>query len=370
MKSNKLYAAIAALLGMILATEASAQGALPPGAAPVPISATERDQAIAALERVLHDEYVFPEVAERVSAGLEAKRRAGAYANLNETHAFSEALTTDLRALGKDRHLRVEFDPGFVPSADQDGPTPPEIVAQMKKESDQFAGGVGDVRRLPGNVAYLDLRAFLALEYSRPALDAAMALVAGSEALILDLRRNGGGEPDTVAYLLSHFFPLGDERHLNDLYFRPKNVTREYWTTPAVHIRYDKPVYVLTSARTFSGAEECAYDFQTQKRAVLIGETTGGGANPGDYFPIGSGLNAFVPTGRAINPITHTNWEHVGVKPDIAIPAPEAAQRAYADVLKDLIASSKDPQRTEGLTRLLAIVEKGEFDLPRIQPTR
>src|SRR6185437_14342657 len=126
------------------------------------------------------------------------------------------------------------------------------------------------------------------------------------------------------ALLLSYFFAENDGRHLNDIYWHKDGTTDQFWTVPVAGSRFLGPVYVLTSARTFSGGEECAYDFQTQKRATLVGETTGGGANPGGMVPLGGGLAAFVPTGKAINPVTKTNWEHVGVKPDIAVPAADA----------------------------------------------
>jgi C-terminal processing protease CtpA/Prc len=123
-------------------------------------------------------------------------------------------------------------------------------------------------------------------------------------------------------------------------------------------------VYVLTSARTFSGGEECAYDFQTQKRATLVGETTGGGANPVRPFNVGHGIVVAIPTGRAINPITKSSWEHVGVKPDIAVPAAQALQTAHATILRSLVASAKDDNEHAKLQRLLAMVEKGEEEKP------
>jgi C-terminal processing protease CtpA/Prc len=196
------------------------------------------------------------------------------------------------------------------------------------------------------------------------AYSAAMTVLSGTDALIIDLRRNGGGEPGSVANLMSHFFAEGDERHLNDLYYRAQDITHQYWTDPSVGPRYDKPVYVLTSGRTFSGGEECAYDFQTQKRATLVGETTGGGANPGDEFAIGHGLAAFIPTGRAINPITHSNWEHVGVKPDIAVAAAQAQQTAYVAILRTLLAAATDPDQRAELQDALTKAEKGESDPP------
>lgn len=185
-------------------------------------------------------------------------------------------------------------------------------------------------------------------------------MLSGTDALILDLRRNGGGRPSSVAYLMSHFFPLGDERHLNDIYDRPTNVTQQYWTNPAITQRYDKPVYVLTSARTFSGGEECAYDFQTQKRATLVGETTGGGTNPVAPYSVGHGIVVAIPRGQAINPVTKTSWEHVGVKPDIAVPAAQAQQTAHVAILRQLLAANKDEGLRANLQRALAMVEKGE----------
>jgi C-terminal processing protease CtpA/Prc len=197
-----------------------------------------------------------------------------------------------------------------------------------------------------------------------PAFTAAMTLLSGTDALILDLRRNGGGEPDSVAFLLSHFFPSGDVRHLNDIYTRPTGSTRQYWTLPGVELRYDKPVYVLVSPRTFSGGEECAYDFQTQKRAVLVGETTGGGANPGEDVALGGGFFAFIPTGRSINPVTKTNWEHVGVKPDIAVPAADAMKTAYAAILRSMLPGKTDPDELAYFKRTLARVEAGLPETP------
>jgi C-terminal processing protease CtpA/Prc len=210
----------------------------------------------------------------------------------------------------------------------------------------------------------MELRAFGPTDMVGDALSSAMALLSGTDAIILDLRRNGGGEPSTVAYLMSHFFAADDRRHLNDLYFRPTHKTEQYWTTPSVPTHYTKPLYVLTSARTFSGGEEFAYDVQTQKRGVLVGETTGGGANPGDDFSIGHDFVAFIPTGRAINPVTKTNWEHVGVKPDIATPAADAQKTAYATILRKLLADAKDPDQREELQDTLHKVETGVVDAP------
>jgi hypothetical protein len=350
----------AALVLPALVLALSAQEAAPP------VSAEQRKAVVEALARALKAQYVFPEVAAATGDALKARDAKGAYEGAATAPALAEALSRDLRDLGKDGHFRVRFDPAFNPrDEDEDRVPTPEELTSLRTQAARRAFGLARVEQLPGNVGYLDVRGFGPTEFVGPAFSAALQILSGTEALILDLRQNGGGDPESVAYLVSHFFAEGDTRHLNSIYNRPKNTTRQYWTSPTVAPRYTKPVYVLTSARTFSGGEECAYDFQTQKRATLVGETTGGGANPGHAVALGHGFNAFIPTGRAINPVTSTNWEHVGVKPDLAVPAAEALKAAHTAILKGILAREKDPDYRKRLEAILARVEKGEAEPPR-----
>ncbi|GAB2508959.1 S41 family peptidase [Lysobacter humi (ex Lee et al. 2017)] len=338
---------------------------------PRPVTAAQRQAVIATLDTQLQSHYVFPDVARNLAAELRKREAAGAYASAKDTRAFAEALSKDMRELGRDGHFDVNFDPEFRQRPG--GPRQPpslEEVEEGRAAVSRYGYGLDNLARLPGNVGYLELRGFGPTELVGEALTAAMTVLAGTDALIIDLRRNGGGEPSTVAHLMSHFFPLGDVRHLNDIYTRPDDSTRQYWTDPSVRLRYSKPVYVLTSARTFSGGEEFAYDMQTQKRGVIVGETTGGGANPGDPYSLGEGFVAFIPNGRAINPITKTNWEHVGVKPDIAVAAADARKVAHATILRELIKASKDEAATAELREVLAKVESGVVDVPTYTPPR
>lgn len=351
-------------LALCLASAASAAQSRPDK---VPVDAATRKAVIAELSSQLKANYVFPDVAAQVAEALAAKEASGGYAQATDSDAFAGALSRDLRTLGRDGHFHVGYDPGFHPAPPNSVPDA-ESLERMRQEISSRSFGIERVERLPGNVGYLELRGFGPTSIVAPALSAAMTILSGTDALILDLRRNGGGEPETVAWLMSHFFAQGDERHLNDLYFRTDDTTRQYWTTAAAGPRYTRPVYVLTSARTFSGGEECAYDFQTQKRATLVGETTGGGANPGDGYAIGRGFAAFIPNGRAINPITKTNWEHVGVAPDIAVPAADAQKVAHAAILRDLLAASKDADEQAYLQDTLAKVEAGKLDPPVYTP--
>ena len=333
------------------------------GPKPVPADAATRKAVIAELSSQLKANYVFPDVADKLATALAAKEASGGYAQAKDSKAFADALSTDLRTLGNDGHFAVGYDPEFRPAPANGVPDAASLEA-MRQEISSRGFGIDSARRLPGNVGYLELRGFGPTAMVGAAISGAMTMLSGTDALILDLRRNGGGEPDTVAYLMSHFFAQGDDRHLNDLYFRNRDKTRQYWTIPSVGPRYTRPVYVLTSGRTFSGGEECAYDFQTQKRAKIVGEKTGGGANPGDGYAIGKGYAAFIPNGRAINPITKTNWEHVGVTPDIAVPAADAQKVAHAAILRELIAATKDPDEKAYLQDSLKDVEAGKPDVP------
>jgi hypothetical protein len=332
---------------------------------PALLDAEQRSAVITTLAEQLHANYVFPDVADQLSAELEAKDASGGYASATDADAFAKALSLDLGSLGKDGHFRVTYAPGYHPQPETSADTAPdpEQLRQQREDVARRGYGVRRVERLRGNVGLIELRAFGPTQMVADALSAAMTLVSGTDALILDLRFNGGGDPSTVAYLLSHFFVEGDRRHLNDIYSRSTDTTRQYWTQPAVSTHYTKPVYVLTSGWTFSGGEECAYDFQTQKRGTIVGETTGGGANPGDDFDLDHGFVAFIPTGRAINPVTHTNWEHIGVKPDIPTHAADAQKVAYTTILRALLATANDPDQRNELQDALHKAESGVPDV-------
>lgn len=272
------------------------------------------DSLIAQLERA----YVFPETAVRMGTDLRTRLARGEYNDLGDAESFAARLTEDLQAVSHDRHLRVRTASAPPVSASEGSPAPPTTP-------------FGRTERLEGNIAYIEITTFgLRLAPVRDAVRDVMDAAADASTLVIDLRRNGGGQPALVAHITSYLF--GDEPiHLNSLYSRPQNSTQDFYTNPGVEGRKfgpDKPVFVLTSSRTFSAAEEFAYNLQSRKRATIVGETSAGGAHPGGYLTLPHGLRVFVPTGRAINPITGTNWEGTGVVPDVSVPADEALEAA------------------------------------------
>jgi hypothetical protein len=330
-----------------------------------PLTASDRAEVVQTLAAKMNASYIEPMVAERVGSAIARKNLAGGYASAAGARAFSAALAQDLREFSGDLHFGARIDERFRESGSARDEVPSRAeMEEARRQVERQGYGIEKIERLSGNVGYIELRGFGLTEFAGPAYTAAMSLLAGTDALILDLRRNGGGSPASVAYLMSHFFPLGDRRHLIDIYDRQSDTTRQIWTVPTIAQRYDKPVYVLTSAGTFSGGEDCAYDFQTQKRGTLVGETTGGGSNPVGWFSVGHDIVVAIPTARTTNFVTKTNWEHVGVKPDIAVPAAQALQTAHAAILRKLVSSAKDDDERTTLQQLLAMVEKGEAEKP------
>ena len=310
-----------------------------------------RKEAITGTLRLLNDLYVFPDVAREMERAIRAREEQGEYEGLTSAKEFAARLTEHLQAVSKDKHLRVRY----WLRAPRSGPFESQRSNGARREMTWNNFGFERVERLPGNVGYLDLREFAPLELGRDTAAGAMAVLANTEALILDLRQNGGGTPHMVQFLCSYFFPE-EPVHLNSLYFRPEDRTDEFWTLRELPgKRYlDKPVFVLTSSDTFSAAEECAYDLQAQKRAAIIGETTGGGANPGGSHSLGEHLELFVPMGRAINPITQTNWEGVGVQPDVACKRENALAEAQVLALETVLAAEAQPEHKTQLERVLA----------------
>jgi C-terminal processing protease CtpA/Prc len=287
---------------------------------------------VEALCGLLAEHYVFPEVAEQVAAVLRARVAAGLYADLTGDEAFAAAVTEDMQSVNGDRHLRLLY------SVDALSETYEFDVEAYRVEAQLNAGGFARVERLPGNVGYLDNRGLYAARIAGPAATAALSLVAHTDALIIDLRRCPGGDPAQVALICSYLFE--EPTHLNDIYSRPSGETTQFWTLPYVpgeRFGGDKPIWVLTSGATFSGAEELTYDLQTRQRATVVGERTRGGAHPGGRHRLADHLNAAVPTGRAVNPVTGTNWEGTGVAPDIELPADEAYERAYRLALEHVL---------------------------------
>ena len=289
--------------------------------ADAPLDAAARRDIVAELGGALRDRYVFPETGEHAAAVIARASAAGAYDGLTDRFAFAGRLSADIRAIARDKHLDIVSSGSWLPprgGPPPGGPPPPP------------RGELARAEKLSGGIGYIEVTSFPPLGEFKPVLDRAMSALKGSRALVVDVRRNGGGSPESVAYFVSYLVQPG--RPLSAIISRtPKtrDFTRQTFSSVPTPVSFaGVPVSVLTSKNTFSGGEDFAYTAQALKRAIIIGEVTAGGANPAGPVDLGHGLIAIIPFGRSENPVTKTNWEGRGVQPDLAAPASDARSLA------------------------------------------
>ncbi len=314
-------ALIAVILGAAGATPAQGQGAATQ-TEPDAWSSDELVATVGSIASILRAEYVFPDLGEQMAADILNRLERGEYNGPADHRALAEQITADLRAVSSDRHLSVVFSP-LSPGAAA-APSP-RSADDIRRENYYFR----KAELLRGNIGYLRFDQFIATDEAKEVASASLAFLANADALIIDLRRNGGGSPDMIRYITSYFFD--EPTLLNVMLDRNGDIVGEYRTlesVPGRRFRSDLPIYVLTSGYTFSGAEEFAYNLKHLDRAVLIGETTSGGAHPTRHRRVNDHFIMGVPFLRARNPISGTNWEGAGVKPHFEVSADEALDLA------------------------------------------
>jgi hypothetical protein len=311
----------------------------------VTIDKAEQSEVIVKICDILNKNYVYPKTAKKMSDYISDKLKKGEYDSLTFAVNFASQVMEDLRKISNDKHIGVSYDPETVKFLKkQEEAEDDEIPEKWIKRQRKNNFGFKEVKILDGNVGYLDLRQFAETKYAGETAVAAMNFLANCDALIIDIRKNGGGNPDMIQLMTSYFYDQEEPIHLNSFYWRHIDKTIQFWTLPYIpgNKMADIDIYVLTSRQTFSAAEEFCYNLKNLKRATLIGETTGGGAHPGGSMVINDNFYIWVPKGRAINPITNTNWEGVGVKPHIEVPQEDALKTAHLKALEKLGANTKD----------------------------
>ncbi|KQQ88073.1 hypothetical protein ASF77_15290 [Massilia sp. Leaf139] len=320
-------------------------------AAPPPeLNRASQLEVIDTLVAKLNANYVFPDKAKQAEAVLRQRQREGKYDGITDGKQLAKQLSDDIEGVIQDKHLSVNFSPRPVPS-EESMPPPPQTRAEWEKRAPPEVLervrasnlGVEKVDRLSPAIGYLQISSFAPAFLVSDKYAAAMNELADTEGLIIDLRNNGGGGGDSVALLISYFF---DERtRLNDTWERSTNTTTQYWTQEKLDgKRYGgkKPVFILAGPETKSAAEAFAYTMQTLKRATVIGERTWGGAHAARPYRLGEHFFATIPSRRTISPITKTNWEGVGVIPDVAA-TPDNALAVARDLLQRRLQGSAAP---------------------------
>ncbi|RZK16894.1 MAG: hypothetical protein EOO56_19030 [Hymenobacter sp.] len=311
----------------------------------------------------LNQHYIFLAEARRMAAYVQSPARQQAYAALaTKPTLLVKQLQADLQTVHRDPHLFLAYNPALATSSRvSPQPTAAEL-AQAKKywKANNYLFKKAEV--LPGNMGYLPFTGFVPdVGGAQPTIHAALQFLANTNALLIDLRANMGGSPDMVNLLESYFFR--ERTHLNDLINRSTNDTTVFYTDPAKaqHLTLTMPIYILTSHDTFSGAEDFAYALQMAQRALVVGETTGGGAHPTKPVSVGQGFVVSIPFARSLNPVTHTDWEGTGVVPNVKTEARYALLKARELALQAQRQAAPTEQEKHQLTYLLE-------ELPRPHP--
>jgi hypothetical protein len=313
----------------------------------ITISRQEQDEIVGKICSLLKSNYISAEAGERVSELLFAAHRDGKYSETRSLPQLAARLDADLKEWSNDKHLSVLYDPDWVrqmrESSEEDAYLTEEMIAEERAKNFGFKR----LEVLDGNVGYLDLRIFFHPKYAGATAVAAMNLLADCDAMIIDLRNNGGGWGDMVSFLCSYFLDNEEIVHLNSVYSRPEDRYYQSWTSPYVpgRIMANIPLYILTSKSTFSAAEEFCYDLRYQKRPTIVGEKTRGGAHPISPKVLSDELILIIPELTSIHPVTKSNWEGVGIAPDIEVAAEEALNVAYLSALEKLRASAQSERK-------------------------
>ncbi|UKS29612.1 S41 family peptidase [Paenibacillus sp. HWE-109] len=317
------------------------------------------ENTVKALSDLLLDYYIFPKTAETIKRVLLEKLSEGDFYKVESGLALSQKITGYMHDISNDLHLSLFFSEEplplqlYDPNADKN--------TELRQKLNNY--GFEKVERLPGNIGYLVLNEFVYPELAGETAAHAMSFFSDTDGLIIDLRNNYGGSSFMVTLIASYLLDGSPPVHLNDIYWRFYDTTQTFWSLPFVsgkRFGRDKPVYILTSRNTCSGAEEFAYSLQAIKRVKIVGERTRGGANPGSVHRINDHFKVFIANGRAINPITKDNWEGKGVLPEIEINSDEAYEQAYEMLLQELLqhfSENPEPGREELLKDIKKILE-------------
>lgn len=283
------------------------------------ISAEERRRVVDAVAANLKQHYFDHDGAQKIVEALRAHQSNGDDGKATDGEALADLLTRQMRDASHDMHLIVEYSKDALP--DHPPPQTPENLERYRKAMLQQNCMFRKVAILPHNIGYLKLDFFPDTSVCGSTALAAMTSLNQADAVIFDLRDNSGGFPDMVSLIASYLFD-----HPEYLYSPRAAPTEQSWTRSPVagNKLADKPVFVLTSASTWSGAEQFSYDLKMLKRATLVGETTRGGAHAGVFHRLDDHFGMGIPEEKTINPFANADWEGTGVQPDVKVHAADA----------------------------------------------
>lgn len=294
------------------------------------------------ITKKVKDYYIDKETYKKVDSLFQNELKKGTFNQLNKKD-FAALLTQKLRTTVKDEHFFVKYLDNYIPEK-QMSEKERETLNNENNRLENF--GFETVQRLPGNIGYINYKGFASPEASERTLAATMDFVANTHSLIIDLRENGGGENGMLLLFLSYFFDQKTDLYTTWFRHDQKTVTDSTQTKVSGQKYLHKKIYILTSKKTFSAGEAVAYFLQQYKLAEVIGEKTGGAANPVDHFMVQNQYLLLVPAGKITSLATGKNWEHTGVIPDQEVKSEDALKTAHSAILKNILATGTKTELT------------------------
>jgi len=307
------------------------------------LQAKEKKAVVNSIKTHLEESYIDLALAKKII--IELDKNSKKYDKITNPDEFSKTLTEDLQLLSKDLHLKVRYEPQRIVQENRVVSEEMKIEAEKKtaKQMAEINYGFTEAKILDGNIGYLNLRMSADIKYAEETATATMNFLSNTNAIIIDLRTNGGGVPDMMQLLSSYFF---DETPvlLSDFYERKTDTKTQLYSFAKVAGKRSssKPIYILTSKQTFSAAEAFAYTLKHLGKATVVGEVTGGGANRTKRINLNDEFTISMPYIQAIHPVTKTNWEGKGVNPDIKTNEKTALVNAYVDAINKTAKGNKN----------------------------
>lgn len=305
----------------------------------------EKNAIVSSIKTHLEESYIDLDLSKKMIIELDKNLKFNKYKKITSPDEFSKKLTEDLQSISKDLHLNVRYEPGRI--AQEKHAVSPEIQLEMEKKTAlqmaEINYGFEEAKILEGNIGYLNLRQFADIKYAEETATAAMNFLSNTNAIIIDLRNNGGGVPSMMQLLSSYFFDKTPVL-LSDFYERKTNTKTQLYSFENVNGKRstNKPLYILTSKHTFSAAEAFTYTLKHLNKATVVGEITKGGANRTKRIHLNDEFTIAVPYLQSIHPVTKTNWEGKGVEPGIKTNEADAFVVAYIDAVKKTFKRNKN----------------------------
>lgn len=302
------------------------------------ISLSQKESILQKVNELIQAHYVFPEKAKQLTAALNDRLKEGHYNKFNKHQGFTDELSKDIRKLSNDYHFALNY-------TSKNNVSEKDRKKNWAQHQRFYNYGFSKLEILEGNIGYLKLD-FIA-EANRKMVKRVFQFFEHTNGMIIDLRDNSGGMREMVALLSTYFLKgkstiaIVESKQYNKL-----KASKKIKTFSFIRKRRftEIPLCLLINENTFSSAEFLAYTLQKANRAQIIGQTTGGGAHSIKRFVVMDSLMLAIPVENVISTYTQSNWESIGVTPDLQTSVVNTLVVGQIETLKKMKAKGLDSE--------------------------